>query len=174
MSWEVTSLIFLSWRTRKETCRQFKPGNFIRFWFISIIEFVNIRTWSDPWKQYKNENEAKVKKVLSDKSLVESIKSVMKSSSTLDPVKENPSYLLGRTHKDLHSSLRPVEAGFDMLRRLAEVEEALVGKILSYCSTATLYSLRLVSKLWLDLATTWFMDRHNQIGKNWSLGVRAW
>ena len=65
MSWEVTSLIFLSWRTRKETCRQFKPGNFIRFWFISNIEFVNIRTWSDPWKQYKNENEAKVKKVLS-------------------------------------------------------------------------------------------------------------
>ena len=75
----------------------------------------------------------------------------MRSSSTLDPVKDNISFLFGKTHTDLHSSIRPVEAGFDILRRLAEVEEALVGKILSYCSTATVYSLRLVSKLWLDL-----------------------
>ena len=74
--------------------------------------------------------------------MVENIKLTMRSSSTLDPVKDNS------------SSIRPVEAGFDILRRLAEVEEALVGKILSYCSTATVYSLRLVSQLWLALATT--------------------
>ena len=29
---------------------------------------------------------------------------------------------------------------------------------MSYCSTATVYSLRLVSMLWLDLATSWFVE----------------
>ena len=34
-----------------------------------------------------------------------------------------------------------------------------------------MYSLRLVSKLWLDLATTWFMERVTQLMKNWAEGV---
>jgi hypothetical protein len=59
----------------------------------------------------------------------------------LDPVKDTTSFMFGKTHKDLHTSIRPVEAGFDILRRLAEVEEALVGKILSHCSTAPLLQL---------------------------------
>ena len=103
--------------------------------------------------------------------MVENIKLTMRSSSTMDPVKDNIIFVFGKTHKDLHSSIRPAEAGFDILRRLAEVEEALVGKILSYCSTATVYSLRLVSKLWLDLATTWFMERETQLMKSWAEGV---
>ena len=38
---------------------------------------------------------------------------------------------------------------------MVEVEGALVGKILSYCF----------------IASTWFMERHKQIGKNLAEGV---
>jgi len=129
------------------------------------------RTLDDPWKKYKGENETKIRQVLFDKTLVGNIKSSMDNSNTLEPLKANNSFLNGRSHKDVYSSIRPVEAGFDILRRLADVEEALIGKILSYCNTATLYSLRLVSRLWWDLATTWFTDREAQLMNNWTEGV---
>ena len=125
----------------------------------------------DPWKKYKGENETKIRQVLFDKTLVGNIKSSMDNSNTLEPLKANNSFLNGRSHKDVYSSIRPVEAGFDILRRLADVEEALIGKILSYCNTATLYSLRLVSRLWWDLATTWFIEREAQLMNNWTEGV---
>ena len=69
------------------------------------------RFWSDPWTKYKTENDAKIRTVLGDKTLVENIKLTMRSSSTIDPVKDNTFFMFGKTHKDLHSSIRPVEAG---------------------------------------------------------------
>ena len=95
----------------------------------------------------------------------------MKNLCKFSLMKENQTFKIGRTHKDLFSSFSAVEAGFDILCRLEEVEEAIAGKILSYCSTATLYSMRLVSKQWAELVMTWFTTRDKQIANNWSEGV---
>jgi hypothetical protein len=86
----------------------------------------------------------------------------------LDPVKDQHLLHVWENTQDLYSSIRPVEAGFDILHRFTEIEEAfIVGKILSYCSTATVYSLR----QWLDLATTWFVERETQLMKSWAESV---
>ena len=95
----------------------------------------------------------------------------MKNSCKFSLMKENQTFKIGRTHKDLFSSFSAVEAGFDILCRLEEVEEAIAGKIFSYCSTATLYSMRPVSKQWAELVSTWFFAKEMQIKKNWSEGI---
>jgi len=132
---------------------------------------VHARTLTDPWQQYKYENEAKVRKVLNDNILVETIKSTTKSSSKASSMRNYPSYMFGRSHGDLFSPITSVAAGFDILCRLVEVEEALVGKILGYCSTATLYSMRLVCKQWAEMVMSLFMKKEKLMCNNWSNGV---
>lgn len=113
-------------------------------------------------------NESKVQKILGDKNLVENIKSNMKSSCKFSIMKEYKDYKMGKTRKDFFSTFSAVEEGFDILSRLAEKEEDIAGKILSFCSTATLHSMRLVSKRWAELVWTWFFAKEMQISKNWS------
>ena len=103
--------------------------------------------------------------------MVENIKSTIKSSSKSSSMRSNPSYMFGRTHGDLFSPVTSAVAGFDILCRLVEVEEALVDKILGYCSTGTLYSMRLVCKQWAELVMTLFTRKEKQLWNNWSYGV---
>ena len=110
-------------------------------------------------------------KVLGNLTLVEKMKSKMRSTSISNSMGGNTSYKFGRTHEDQFSCIQPVESGLDILCRVAEVEDALAGKILCYCSTATLYSMRMVSKQWAELVMTWFTTRDKQVMNNWFEGV---
>jgi hypothetical protein len=56
-------------------------------------------------QQNKDENGAKIREVLGDKTLVENIKFTIRSTSMLDPVKDNTSFMFGKRHEDLHSSI---------------------------------------------------------------------
>jgi len=133
---------------------------------------VSTRTYSDPWQQYKDDNQVKAKNLLNDRTQVEKIENLVKYSSIQQySARKNHAYLFGRTRHDLFSSTIPVEAGFDILCRVAEVEESLAGNIMKYCSTVTLYSMRMVSKQWAELVKTWFTMRDRHILENWSEGV---
>jgi len=133
---------------------------------------VRARTHSDPWQLFKNQNQVKAETLLNDRILVEEMKNTVKNSSIQQySTRQDHPYMFGRTHHDRFSSTLPVEAGFDILCGVAEVEESLAGNIMKYCSTVTLYSMRMVSKQWAGLVMNWFTTRDRQIFENWSKGV---
>ena len=103
--------------------------------------------------------------------MLENIKIAIKTNEVRDPLKVNRFSMSGKMHQDLHSQVIQSVGSFDLLNRLAEVEEALVKKILSYCTSPTIYSLRLVSKLWMSFATTWFLDQKSKLLLNWTEGI---
>ena len=122
---------------------------------------------------FKRENEAKVKHVLFDKTLVAEIRSKISTASLGDSLTNNYSFVNGKSHKDRFSSFQPDVSGFDILSCLFEIEADLVGRILSYCNTATIYSLRLVCRLWWDIARIWFVEREAQLINDWKEGVAS-
>ena len=124
---------------------------------------------------YKRENEAKVKQVLFDKNLVAEIKCKMSTASLQEPLNDNYSFVHGKSHKDRFSSSQPVGSGFDILGCLFEVEADIVGRIMRFCNTATIYSLRLVCRSWWEFARFWFLEREAQskILHELEMGVRG-